>query len=122
MQEVAEINMASYWKRVDVPVLLMHGAADFISSSDEHAYVRDIVNHYHPGRAEYLEIPNTDHFFLTAENEADAYKVLTEGIAGREFNDAALLKILDFCREVAGIAPEPELENGIESGKIEKAG
>ena len=79
-----------------------HGGADFISDANEHAYVRDMINSYHPGRAEYLEFPKTDHFFLRAEDEADAYKVITEGVADREFNADILDALADFCERAVG--------------------
>jgi pimeloyl-ACP methyl ester carboxylesterase len=105
MQEVAAINLPTYWKRVDAPVLLIHGSADFVSDAFDHTYLRDMINYYHPGRASYLELPKTDHFFLSAEDEADAYKVLTDGADGREFNSAILKPIVDFCKQAAGVTP-----------------
>lgn len=103
MQEVANLNLASLWKNIDTPCLFIHGHADFVSDANEHAYVRDMVNYYHPGRAEYLEFPGMDHFFLKADDEKDAFANLIAGMPNREYNEGIYVTIIEFCRKAAGM-------------------
>jgi alpha-beta hydrolase superfamily lysophospholipase len=103
MQEVANLNLAHYWKTVDSPVLLIHGGADFISDGYEHAYCRDIINYYHPGRAEYLEFPEMDHYFLKAKDQTDAFAQLVAGFPNSEMNQGIFDPIIAFCKKCAGI-------------------
>jgi hypothetical protein len=54
-------------------VLAMHGSSDFVSSATEHKLIAETVNRYHPGKATYIEIANSDHWGLYAENELVSY-------------------------------------------------
>ncbi len=103
MQEVAGLKLASYWKNVDTPCLFIHASSDFVSDAYEHAYNRDIVNYYHPGRAEYLEFPGMDHFFLKAEDEKDAFANLIAGLPRRDYHDGIHEPIIKFCMKAAGM-------------------
>ncbi|MBU1920449.1 alpha/beta fold hydrolase [bacterium] len=103
MQEVANLNLSSLWKNIDTPCLFIHGSADFVSDAYEHAYNRDVVNYYHPGRAEYLEFPGMDHFFLKAESEEDAFANLIAGLPRRDYNDGIHEPIIEFCRKAVGM-------------------
>lgn len=103
MQEVANLNLASLWKNIDTPCLFIHGGADFVSDSYEHAYNRDVVNYYHPDRAEYIEFPGMDHFFLKAEDEKDAFANLMAGLPRRDFQDGIFEPIIAFCKKAAGM-------------------
>ena len=88
---------------MDTPCLFIHGGADFVSDAYEHAYNRDVVNYYHPGRAEYLEFPGMDHYFLKAKDEKDAFANLMEGLPRREFNEGILEPLTEFCKKAAGM-------------------
>lgn len=74
MQEVADLSLADYWKHVDTPVLFVCGTADFVVAEEEHIYARDIVNSYHPGRAEYVAIQGMDHGFNNAGTQMKAFE------------------------------------------------
>jgi pimeloyl-ACP methyl ester carboxylesterase len=68
-QQVADINIRELWMNTKAKVLAMHGGTDFVSSSTEHKQIADIVNHYHPSNASYIEIANSDHWGIYTESE-----------------------------------------------------
>jgi alpha-beta hydrolase superfamily lysophospholipase len=63
MQQIGDLNLPRQWKQVDVPVLVIYGTSDPATSAGESRYLVDIINHFHPGRATYLEIPGMGHDF-----------------------------------------------------------
>lgn len=68
-QQVADVNIRELWMNTKAKVLAMHGSSDFVSSATEHKLIANIVNHYHPGNATYIEIANSDHWSIFTESE-----------------------------------------------------
>jgi alpha-beta hydrolase superfamily lysophospholipase len=68
-QQVADVNIRELWMNTKAKVLAIHGSSDFVSSAKEHEMIAETVNHYHPGNASYVEIPNSDHWSLLTESE-----------------------------------------------------
>lgn len=61
LQEIAGLDLAVEWKKVDVPVLVTYGTSDPTTSAPESHYLVDMINSVHPGRAEYAEFPGMGH-------------------------------------------------------------
>jgi pimeloyl-ACP methyl ester carboxylesterase len=61
MQQIADLDLAVEWKKVDVPVLVTYGNSDPATWSEESRYFADMINSFHPGRASYLEFPGMGH-------------------------------------------------------------
>ena len=61
LQQIADLDLAVEWKKVDVPVLVTWGTSDPTTSADENLYLAEIVNGFHPGRATYAEFPGMGH-------------------------------------------------------------
>lgn len=95
MQEVADLSLAEYWKHVDTPVLFVCGTADFVVAEEEHIYARDIVNSYHPGRAEYLAIQGMDHGF---NNPGTQQKAIEGGGGPPSLHPDFFPAVLAFCQ------------------------
>ncbi|MEO8148271.1 MAG: PDZ domain-containing protein [Bacteroidia bacterium] len=72
-QQVADVNIRELWMNTKAKVLAMHGSSDFVSSATEHKLIAEIVNHYNPGNATYVEIANSDHWGLFAESDMASY-------------------------------------------------
>jgi esterase/lipase len=72
MQQLTELNLAETWKKVDAPVLIIYGASDFLTSAEEHEYLREMVNKFHPGKAKYVEIAAMDHYFERAATQRES--------------------------------------------------
>jgi len=61
LQQIADLDLAVEWKKVDVPVLVTYGTSDPTTSPDESHYLTDMINSFHPGRASYVEFPGMGH-------------------------------------------------------------
>lgn len=61
IQQIADLDLAVEWKKVDVPVLVTYGTSDPTTSADENHYLADMINSFHPGRATYIEFPGMGH-------------------------------------------------------------
>jgi len=70
-QQLEDLNLGETWAAVDVPVLVLRGTADTIMSRSDSAAVAETVNRTHPGRAEYVEIPDGDHLLSVRGKPAD---------------------------------------------------
>jgi pimeloyl-ACP methyl ester carboxylesterase len=71
-QQLQDLNLGETWAAVNVPVLVLRGSADTIMSHSDSIAVADIVNRTHPGRAEYMQIPNADHLLSVHEKLVDS--------------------------------------------------
>jgi uncharacterized protein len=61
-QELNDYNIVSYWKNTKACVLSMFGEADVAAiHPTDLERIATIVNHYHPGRAQYHWVPRTNH-------------------------------------------------------------
>jgi len=74
MQQWAALNLAEEWKKIDVPVLVLYGTSDYISTIADDPYLVDIINQFHPGRAILKAIPNMDHYMLKALSMEESMK------------------------------------------------
>ncbi len=61
LQQIADLDLAVEWKKVDLPVLVTWGTSDPTTSAEENRYLADIINSFHPGRASYVEFPGMGH-------------------------------------------------------------
>lgn len=61
MQQIADLDLAVEWKKVDVPVLVTYGTSDPTTSADDAHYLVEMINSFHPGRAEYMEFAGMGH-------------------------------------------------------------
>jgi pimeloyl-ACP methyl ester carboxylesterase len=71
LHQVADIDLAGEWKKLDVPVLVIYGASDPATSLDESCYLVNLINSFHPGRASYLEIPGMGHVLNPSASKGD---------------------------------------------------
>jgi uncharacterized protein len=63
LQQIADLDLAVEWKKVDAPVLVTYGTSDPTTSAEESHYLVRMINsfHHHSGRAEYMEFPGMGH-------------------------------------------------------------
>jgi pimeloyl-ACP methyl ester carboxylesterase len=61
LQQIADLDLAAEWKKVDVPVLVTWGTSDPTTTADESRYLVEMINSFHPGRATYAEFPGMGH-------------------------------------------------------------
>ena len=61
LQQIADLDLAAEWKKVDVPVLVTWGTSDPTTTAEENRYLAEMINSFHPGRATYAEFPGMGH-------------------------------------------------------------
>ena len=86
LQELNEINIAAHWATIDVPVLVMWGRGDYVSSRGDHQLITDLLNGSHTGQATFIEV-DADHWFNTSTNFAESYSRLRARQPGTFNND-----------------------------------
>ena len=83
VQQVAAQNYAGLWaalKGVDVAVL--YGAADFVTGADESKALVEAANAVRAGSADYIELPDMDHYLVQSPSQAASLQRVQSGGAG----------------------------------------
>ena len=73
MRQVAALNVAEPWTALSLPVLVVYGTADFVTTEADHRRVAKIVNDAHPGTATLKLISGMDHHLDSAGTQQQAY-------------------------------------------------
>ncbi len=71
LQQVGDLNLADYWKKLDIPVLVTYGTNDPATTAADSRYLADMINSFHPGRATYREIDGMSHVLNVAASKRD---------------------------------------------------
>lgn len=80
MQQVAAQDPAALWAQLKgAPTAVIYGAADFVTGVDESKAVVEAVNAVRAGSAEYIELPDMDHYLLQMPSQAASLQRLQSG-------------------------------------------
>ncbi len=101
MQEIGDLSLARQWKQADIPVLVIYGTSDFLTSADESRYLVELINSFHPGRATYAEVPGMAHGFTVYASQ----KEFMTDKKPHPYSRKVLDLILGWARKHAGSAP-----------------
>ncbi len=71
--EANDHNIASYWEKLNLPVLVIYGEYDWIMSREDHVMIADIMNKKKNGWGTFLEIPGMDHQFTIYSSLQEAF-------------------------------------------------
>jgi alpha-beta hydrolase superfamily lysophospholipase len=96
MQQLGSLDLAPLWKKIDAPVLIVYGTADFVTDDYQHQYLRDMINSFHKGHAKYTTIEGMDHGLLLAGSQRDSY----EGQTRPPFAERLLGEMLQFLNQL----------------------
>lgn len=72
-RQAAQRNLLEAWSAIDAPVLVLYGEFDQFEGRHGHQLIARAVNHAHPGRATFIEIPRMDHEGDVYDTAEDAY-------------------------------------------------
>jgi pimeloyl-ACP methyl ester carboxylesterase len=100
-QDLAQQPLMSAWRDSKTNVLSLYGESDLVALTDADAkLIADVVNHYRPGTAKYVEVAGTNHPMLLVGSRAEVRKA---GAAGKElggkFNPAIVDLLASWIRE-----------------------
>jgi pimeloyl-ACP methyl ester carboxylesterase len=94
------LDLAPLWKKIDAPVLIFYGTADFVTDDSQHQYLRDMINSFHKGNATYVRIEGMDHGLTLAGTARASY----EGTSQPPFAELLLQETLQFLKRAGGAA------------------
>lgn len=106
LQQIADLDLAAEWKKIDVPVLVTWGTSDALTSAEESRYLTDMINSFHPHRATYEEFKDMGHGL----NLWPSQKAFLEAIGKKQdapFDTAFLLKVADWLKQNLGKSTAP---------------
>lgn len=98
-RQIAAVNLPELWKGIDIPVLVIYGTSDPLTSADESQYLANMINGFHPGRATYIKIEGMSHAFDKQPTQADALRALRSG-RHAEFDSVVLNEIENWIGRV----------------------
>ena len=101
VQQLADLNLAEVWKKVAAPTLIIYGASDYLTSTSEHEYLRDMLNSFRPGTATYVRIEGMAHGFERAASQREDYEQHRAG-APQELNAQVFEEITRWLTTAAG--------------------
>lgn len=97
MQQLQDLNIASAWSKVNVPVYVFYGEYDFLMSSEDHEQIANLVNTNKPGLATYELIPKMNHSLFWFDNMQDSFSDFWgKGVYKDELSD----KVITWMKNV----------------------
>ncbi|HTA39891.1 MAG TPA: alpha/beta fold hydrolase [Candidatus Acidoferrales bacterium] len=111
MQQVAALNVADAWMKLDVPVLAIYGRADFITDESDHRRIVAIANAAHPGSATLATIDDMDHYLVVSPSQAASFARVRKAGAAGPYNEKLSATIAGWlcererCTEPPAAAP-----------------
>ncbi|MCD4791351.1 MAG: PDZ domain-containing protein [Bacteroidales bacterium] len=97
--QIDDYNLTEYWSKTDANVLVFWADADIEAFSRyDHETIVDVVNHYHPDNATFIQLKNTTHAFAKVKSmqhgiENRSWKYLTEN-----FNKEVIFKTDEWIK------------------------
>jgi hypothetical protein len=111
MQQVAALNIADAWMKLDVPVLVIYGHADFITDEGDHRRIAAIANAAHPGSATLAFIDDMDHYLVVSASQAASFARVRKAGGAGPYNEKLSATIAGWlcererCTEPPAAAP-----------------
>lgn len=83
-QQLATKNLMEAYAKSNAQVAVIYCENDFLSGKEDHTMIVDGINKQKPGRAEYIQVPESDHGFSKTCSPRDSLENWGKG--GRPFN------------------------------------
>lgn len=86
-QQLATLDIAEPWTKLNVPALAIYGSADFITDEADHRRIVDIVNGVRPGTAQLAVIDGMDHYLTPAGSQQASFERVTKTHAAAPYDE-----------------------------------
>lgn len=102
MRDVFAANIPRLYTTLGpIPVRLVYGSADFITSRAQHEGLADAINAAHPGSASFAEIDGMDHWLSRAADPRASFdRAVSQGRFIDQFHDGAAQLAIDWLRQL----------------------
>ncbi len=98
--QIDDYNLTECWSKVEAYVLTMWGTVDLEAFSRvEHQTIVDVVNFYHPDKAEFYEVVNTSHAFFKANSYKEAIDNYNWNYMTENFNPIIIEKTDEWIKD-----------------------
>ena len=102
---ISRLDLPSAWQGTKSYVLSLYGASDIIAlTGEDQRMIADLVNHYRPRTAEYVEVPGTMHL-MDVVGDRNSYRRANKA-AGQmtdgPFNPAVLQLMINWIKTTMG--------------------
>ncbi|MEI8282485.1 MAG: alpha/beta fold hydrolase [Armatimonadota bacterium] len=98
-QTLATKNLPGAWAKIDAKVAAIWGENDFISTRSDHEFIAEMMNKKHPGSAEFILVPHSDHGFSNTDSFADS---MQKWGRGGKFNPNIIEILSDWLKKAIG--------------------
>jgi pimeloyl-ACP methyl ester carboxylesterase len=98
LQQIADVDPAVEWKKVDVPVLVTWGTSDPTTDADESKYLVEMIDSFHPGRATYAEFAGMGHGLDLAPSQRAWLEAIRKHQHGK-FDRELLEKVVQWMQQ-----------------------
>ncbi len=98
-QTLATKNLPGAWAKIDAKVAAIWGENDFISTRSDHEFIAEMMNKKHPGSAEFILVPHSDHGFSNTDSFADS---MQKWGRGGKFNPNIIEILSDWLKRSIG--------------------
>lgn len=86
-RQLAALDIAEPWMKLNLPVLAIYGSADFITDEADHRRIVDVVNGIHPGAAQLAVIDGMDHYLTPAGSQQASFQRVTKTHAPAPYDE-----------------------------------
>ena len=94
-QQLQDYSLMEAWANCQSNVLSLWGECDFVAFSQyDHELIAEIVNNYHPGKAEFKKVTNSDHAFTYTNSLKHSAENWGNGKYRSEHFNPAIIKVL----------------------------
>jgi len=99
--QIDDYNLTEAWSKTNAYVLSMWGDADIEAFSRySQETIVDVVNHYHPGKAEFMVMKGTTHSFAKVESLKDGIKNYNWQYITENFNNDVVEKTDQWINKI----------------------
>lgn len=107
MQQVAALNIAEPWTKLDVAVLAIYGTSDFVTDESDHRSIVALVNQNHPGTATFVAIEGMDHLLASAPSARASFDNFNRGVPEAYDRALSATVVAWLCRQAKCAPPKP---------------
>ncbi|MBD9373745.1 alpha/beta fold hydrolase [Rhizobium sp. ARZ01] len=73
LQQIAALDLPGLWANLKIDALLIYGSADYLTSTEEHLAIAEVVNVERPASATFIEISDLDHYMTRVESQRESF-------------------------------------------------